>query len=483
MPETSHPRGLDGLPCEIQLQICTELCVHCSGGPSKKFDRWADGDDNQRTLLALSRTSRTFHRLAQPIAFHRFQQIPTNWSTNAFVKFARTLIERPDLAGQVKELCQHCYECGGWSNQQDFSMLKAAADRLGMASVDDPDFQSAEEEDLSPGKFCMELLLALLPNLETLHLMFEDQGNYEQTTYTYLQRRLNKLGSDGTLKRLRRVVFDTEENWGFFFSIPAVGVLHQVAPNLDELVIRHNKGFESMDLAESNLRAMFSGPTQSLRTLRLDHCALSNDSLSTSFLDLLIRHAPKLENFSYRSQTPYFGEGLGTHLTPREMIKCLRPLSDTLKSIDIDLTDHMEEDQDRLVTGRSLAKFEKLEELKLDEQAFCRHYEEGPDAPRRTGDTCLTDLVPPSLKVLTVRLYDDTCLYPDLEELVSSSSRKFPNLKKMIIHTIWRMGSTATYRDCQDAVRAKGQAFEDFVSGTHLELEMHEHRYWLPDVY
>ncbi|KAJ4212801.1 hypothetical protein NW759_011442 [Fusarium solani] len=486
MSETSHSpqkRGLDGLPCEIQLQICTQLCVHCSEDINK-FDRWADGDENQRTLLALSQTSHTFHRLAQPIAFHRFQQIPTNWSTNAFVKFARTLIDRPDLAAQVKELCQHCYEVGGWSTQKDFNMLKAAADRLGMGDEDDANFESAEEEDLSAGKFCMELLIALLPNLETLYLMFEDQGNYEQTTYTYLQRRLNKLGSDGTLKHLRRVILDTEENWGFFFSIPAVGVLHQVAPNLDELIIRHNKGFESMDVAHSNLGAMFSGPTQSLCTLRLDHCALSNDPLSTSFLDLLTRHAPKLEHFSYRSQAPYFGEGLGTHLTPREMIKCLRPLSGTLKSIDIDLTDHLDDDeQSRLVTGRSLAMFEKLEDLRLDEHAFCRHYIEGPDAPRRTANTCLTDLVPPTLKVLTVRVYDDCCLWPDLEELVSSASSKFPNLKKIIVHTIWRMGSTATYRDCQEAVRAKGQAFQDFVDSTHLKLEMHEHRYWLPDVY
>ncbi|KAJ4316051.1 hypothetical protein N0V84_008050 [Fusarium piperis] len=200
--------------------------------------------EKPRTLLALSQTCRSFHRLAQPIAFHRFHQVPSNWHTNAFVKFVRTLIERPDLAGKVKELCQHSYEPSGWSNQQDFDMLMAAANRLGMGSVDDPDFESAKEEDVSAGKFCMELLIALLPNLETLHLMFEDQGNYEHTTYTYLQRRLDNLGSGGTLKHLRRVVLDTEEDWGFFFSTPAVGVLHQVAPNLTELVIRHNKGLE-----------------------------------------------------------------------------------------------------------------------------------------------------------------------------------------------------------------------------------------------
>ncbi|KAL2678628.1 hypothetical protein Neosp_009377 [[Neocosmospora] mangrovei] len=480
MAATGHPRGLGNIPCEIQLQICTQLCVHCSRDPNN-VDRW-DDQDNQRTLLALSQTSRTFYRLAQPLAFHRFQQIPTNRSTNAFVKFARTLIERPDLAGQVKELRQHCYEPGGWSTQEDFSMLKAAAERLGMGSDNDPNFESAEEEDLSPAKFCTELNIALMPNIETLHLMFEDQGNYEQTTYTYLERRLNKLDSDGTLKHLRRVIVDTEENWGFFFSIPAVSVIHQITPNLEELIIRHSKGFESMDLARRNLFAMYSGPRQSLRTLRLDHCALPHDSLSNCFLSLLTRHAASLEHFSYRSQLPYFGEMLGTHLTTENMISCLRPVSNTLKSIDIDLTDHLNDGQKRLVTGETLYMFEKLEDLRLDEHAFCRHYSEGPDAPRSTANTCLTNLVPPTLKVLAVRLFDDSCLWPDLEELVSASS-KFPNLERIIVHTVWRMGSTETYRDCQEAVRAKGQAFRDSVAKTHLELEIHEHRYWLPDVY
>lgn len=469
MPSTRYTRGLGHLPGEIQLQICTQLCIHCCGRTNKP-DRWDDGGQNQRTLLALSQTSRSFHRVAQPIAFHIFQQVPSNRHANAFVKFVRTLLERPDLAQQVKELRQHHYEPGGWSNEQDFNMLKATADRLGMGSVDDPDFESADEEDVSAGKFCMELLIALLPNLETLHLLFEDEGNYEQTTYTYLKRRLDKLGSGGTLKHLRRVILDTEENWGFFFSIPAVGVLHQVAPNLSELVIRHNKGLESMDVARRDLRPMFSGATQSLRTLRLEHCALSNDSLSTSFLDLLIRHAPKLEHFSYRSQLAYFGEGLSEHLTPENIIKHLGPVSGTLKTIDIDLTDHLDDDVTnhpnddlgQLITRSTIAQFEKLEDLRLDEPALCRHQYE-PQEQETLENTCLTDIIPPTLRALAMRLYSNG-IWHDLKELIACSD-EFPNLRKIIIYDVGQTDVKHNFEEFQKELQSKGSK--------QLELEIY----------
>ncbi|KAM0437832.1 hypothetical protein ACHAPT_002197 [Fusarium lateritium] len=470
--------SLCNLPCEIQLLICTHLCIHCSGG-TQAFDRWAGDDDNQQTLLALSQTSRLFHHLAQPVAFHRFQYVPSEWQSNAFVKFVRTLVKRPDLAGHVKELCQHHYEVGNWRSEHDFEMLKVTARHLGMDSEEDGEFESALEQDVSPYKFCMELLIALLPNLEALHLLVEDKGT-EKTTYTYLRRRLKKLGSGGTLKRLRRLIIDTDSNWGAYFTNPVVGVMHQVAPHLEELVLRRNMGFKSMDMAHRNLGIMFSGTTQYIRTLNLHRCALSNDPLSTSFLDLLVKHAPRLERFSYRSQESFFGETLGTHLMPGEIVKCLMPVSGTLKSINIDLTEHWNHDPGSLLTGTAMAMFEYLEDLELDESAFCRHYN-NPETRNTIGHNCLTGLIPPTVKVLTVRLYEVSCVWPDLAELASSSAQ-FPSLKKVIVHALWGLRNEVEPEEFEEEVRSEGDKLRDLVAETHLELEILQRQCDIPDV-
>lgn len=133
---------------------------------------------------------------------------------------------------------------------------------------------------------------------------------------------------------------------------------------------------------------------------------------------------------------------------PRKILKCLLPTSAMLKSIDIDLTDHSMDARDGLTEGSTIAKFTKLETLKLDETAFCRHYSnlDVLEEPNTGGNTCLAEIIPGTLKVLAVRLYEGSHLWPDLAELAACSAR-FPNLKKLTLHAIWRMACSIDRRN------------------------------------
>ncbi|KAM5344023.1 hypothetical protein ACJ41O_012560 [Fusarium nematophilum] len=412
-----RPRhSLGHLPREIQLQICSYLCGHCSG-ETKRFDGWPGVDAGQRALLALSQTSTAFHGLAQPIAYHAFSGVP-----GQFLQFVRTLTERPDLADEVKALRQGTYEPAGWSSEQD-------------------------------------------------------QGNYTQTTYTYLERRMKKLGSAATLERLRRVMLETEETWGFYYSNPAIGVMHRLAPNLEEVVIRCNKGLEG--ISQGTEDRVFPEKPQPIRVLRLIDCALADDPQSELFLDLLVRNAPKLEHFSYGSQLAYFGESMGPHLSHGAMLRCLSPTSATLKSIDIDLTDHSEHDAPSLVTAQTVASFAKLEVLKLDETAFCRHYGTPEQQQDTSGGTCLVEIIPSTLKLLAVRLYDGSRLWPELEELASRSSM-FPNLQKLVVYAISRLFSPIDWSVFKEQVRHEAKKLQELFDKTHIKLEVTEHSDYLP---
>jgi hypothetical protein len=395
---------------------------------------------SRKALLALSQTSTTFRDIAQPLAYRMFDAVPNN-----YVKFVRTLVERPDLASHVKEIHEDTYEIGGWSDEDDFDFLKTVAVGLGMEDEQDPEFNSAVEDDLSPGQFSMEILLALVPNLEVLELCINAQGNYEETTFKHLQRRRNRVGPAAKLHHLRRLQIqpDWQDHWGVWFSTPAVGVLLHMAPNLEHLAIVRNKGFDYE--ADADIPAIFPNPPLSLRTIQLRNCALS-DEWSKPFVERLIGFAPRLEHFYYSAQVVYIGEMLGLHFSPQEFVNCLRSRRKTLKTIDVDLEEHMVDSWAELVTGDVLAEFENLEVLKLDDHAFCRHYV-NPNTNNRhiiaSRATCLTDLVTQSIKELGIKIHERSHVWPDLAELAASSAQ-YPNLERVVVRAVFRMRSTVT---------------------------------------
>jgi len=92
-------------------------------------------------------------------------------------------------------------------------------------------------------------------------------------------------------------------------------------------------------------------------------------------------------------------------------LKSVRP---SLHYLDLDLT-KSSSDPLALITPSSLTKFGKLETLKLTDTIFCNH---GSLVFRTDSQaTCLTDILPSTVRELTVRVDENTGAWPDIVHL------------------------------------------------------------------
>lgn len=434
--DTSARGGLSSFPREILSMICENLCSHCTSNTrdSKELD-WGNVP---KALLALSQTCRVLREIAQPITYHVLAYVPYY---SYFPKFIRTLDERPDLAAQIRWLRQHTYECGGWNydKAEDIELVKGVAKRLGMQRENDEDFESADEEDTSLGKFCIELLIALAPNLEALQVYVENDGNYEGTKYYYTAERRRQVGlKAASLHRLKRLEFLTDDDWGVSANVPGVPVLLSLAPNLEHLSLYGCKGLShEWDEEDEETGTIFrDGAGSSLRVVEFKGSALEGDGDTDSLISDIVSHAPHLERFSYQSQAAYLGEHIDVHFSARDFLGCLRPTKNSLKFLNIDLTEHsLHGRSGETVVPQVLQGFTALETVKLDDTSFCRH-RGNPEVP----STCLTDTLPANLKTLVLRLYEGAHAWADLERLAVESG-KFPKLRRVQIENILRMHS------------------------------------------
>ncbi|CAG9988234.1 unnamed protein product [Clonostachys byssicola] len=433
---SSGSGGLSKFPREILSMICENLCSHCTSKPQDGKD--LDWGNLPSALLALSKTCRVLREIAQPITYHVVASVP-NYAQ--FPKFIRTLDERPDLAAQIRWLCQHTYECGGWDydNAEEVELVKGVAKRLGMQREDDVDFESADEEDTSLGKFCIELLIALAPNLEALQVYMENDGNYEGTKYYYTAERRRQIGLEAaSLHRLKRLEIVTDDDWGVSANVPGIPVLLSLAPNLEHLSLYRCKGLsDEWDGEDEESRIIFrNGAISSLRVVEFKGSALEGDADTDSLISGIVSRAPQLERFSYQSQAAYLGEHIDVHFSARDFLRCLRRTKNSLKFLNIDLTEHsLHSDSGETIESHVLQSFTALETVKLDDTSFCRH-RGNPEVP----STCLTDTLPTNLKTLVLRLYEGSQAWADLERL-AAESRKFPNLRRVQIENILRMHS------------------------------------------
>ncbi|KAK7222796.1 hypothetical protein V2G26_010799 [Clonostachys chloroleuca] len=229
---TRTPRGLSEFPVEVLSIVCSYLCLHCR--PDTKIPIYEIDDcrrKNRKALVALSRPCSTFRDLAQPLIYHFLPYLP---SVEKFPKLVRTLEERPDLARQVKRICRDPNTSCGWDilEEEEVELIKSVARRLGMEREDDPYFEDAEEADMSAEELCFEVLVAMLPNLESLEITLEEyQIRAEDPHFIYLQERYNKLKSAAASARLKHLIFDGD--WGFNVDNRAITSFLNISPNLE----------------------------------------------------------------------------------------------------------------------------------------------------------------------------------------------------------------------------------------------------------
>ncbi|KAM6484565.1 hypothetical protein HDV62DRAFT_379023 [Trichoderma sp. SZMC 28011] len=246
------PASLMTMPDEILIKICEDLCRHGSGELHWK--------NREGALTRLSLTCRHLRDVAQPILHH--EAIPRN-----MVPFVRTLIERPDLAAQIRTL----YTDEAWGDSKrdtDINIFREEAQRLNHGNRNKWT-QATLDDKFKYHHRLSELALALLPNVKKIALFVPSKPEQE----------LDELfGAHVALKSLRSLTVLPSEpvDFGRFRSILAM------MPRLERLQIEECHCItQSLPLAE-------------IRTLIITESCISMRSLQT-----IIQSCPKLEHFEY----------------------------------------------------------------------------------------------------------------------------------------------------------------------------------------
>ncbi|KAL2024326.1 hypothetical protein VTK56DRAFT_8808 [Thermocarpiscus australiensis] len=228
------PFKLAALPDDIIREVCILCCSHCT---------WVRIEHDQ-ALSSFCRVSRRFRYIAQPILYHHFF-LDFKGDFRLLVLFLRTLVERPDLASQVRKLsitAGKLHRRGTADADVEFELLEsivaASSTRLGVAR---PVRMSAH------GFYCavVQLLVALSPRVEYLRLELDSANKPLASEDMWV---FNQL-ADSTvpprpllpcLKRIRYREVSPYSSDGA--TLGTISSLLSLAPNLQEMEVVQNGG-------------------------------------------------------------------------------------------------------------------------------------------------------------------------------------------------------------------------------------------------
>ncbi|CAG9990687.1 unnamed protein product [Clonostachys byssicola] len=415
---------------------------------------------NREALVALSRTCSTFRDLAQPLIYHFLPYLP---GVEKFPKLVRTLEERPDLARQVKQICRDPNTSCGWDilEEEEVELIKSVARRLGMEREDDPYFEDAEEVDMSAEELCFEVLVAMVPNLESLEIRLEEyQIRAEDPHFIYLQERYDQLKSAAASVHLRHLIFDGA--WGFNADNRAITSFLNISPKLEH--------FELLGcFSPFSGRVFQDSVKRPLRVVEMDRCFLQEEPASHTFLRDIIAHAPDLQRFEYSLGASWAeSEGINQLLSAPGFVACLQPVQSSLTSLNIDFTAHSYVALPSHVLQKgSLRAFSKLETLLLDDTSICIHHHEKEAAP-----SCLVDNIPPNLHTLKLRVCQDTSIWGDLEKL-SADIQRFPQLKELVVNvTEHSYGENIDPEEVRSMIHSYGRELATALLGSSVAFTL-----------
>ncbi|KAJ1332040.1 F-box/TPR repeat protein Pof3 [Microdochium nivale] len=412
--------GCPPLPTEILHQICHYLCAFCHEHPGLD----ADGSGT-RALAALCLVSKSFAAVAQPHVYH----VASGLSSGE--NLIRTLCERADLARHVRTFnSDNVYHTSDrWTHYLE---LVGSATRLGLLA-DGEEFPAPKYERF--GHLFDQLLFILATRLENLRIEISDAQLSEGLEYSILGKRVaalrnrsqaNEPTPEAPLSHLRVLYLHTHYDWGYGLEIPAIAtVLEAAAPTLEQLIVSR-----CTDSSFSEDGALRHIQLPRLKVLALDGCAFEGEN--SSHLPLFkhfCESTSQLEEFHYIAASAWIGENLAEYATALDLVRCVRSCAETLRAMTLDISAFASAMVSRpKLPARSLAEFERLEELRLEDTSFCHHLGE-PDSAA-TPRTCLTGLLPASIKRLVVRMYDGTPAWGDLHELAEHVMLgRFPELQ------------------------------------------------------
>ncbi|KAJ6440580.1 hypothetical protein O9K51_06370 [Purpureocillium lavendulum] len=403
------------LSVELQRMICAQLCWHCCDIMHEVTEYLVECRD---ALMALSVTSRQMRAIAQPFIYH---YVPGSYQPGRprLWPFIRTLNSRPDLAASVKWLGSLIH-IPPFNEAAAIKQCKDIGRSRQLFLDGDPDFNVftgpvnaiSERENcdaLLLNKYLAELVVTLTTGIEMLDFGIEMDDlimDTVETTCPFLASRFKRLQETPGLSSLRALKLSPVSTAGFRAAASGISVLLRAAPNLEQLRFDGCAGPWRGDRLEAD--DDFYVPYEPL-DMRV-HVPVMENLRSLSFVE---RQCPRLEHFQYRSQRPspeYVEFDLGD-IKHHRLISALQPAQETLRVLDLYIRG-ISEAADVPKIGPLLAKFKRLEVLKLDELAFCQHLNHDPArAYPSDRNTCIIEMLPPTR--MYTRKTEERIMTPD----------------------------------------------------------------------
>lgn len=166
---------LERLPAEILHIVCSQLCTHCCEAQTGRTDPHNDPAERveirlrRSALASLSRTLTLFRAIATPYLYHFVFHQPPEDKGETLTSLLRTIIQRPDLAQAVKHI-EVDHVNPGFTVPQDLAeqFYRFAVGPSGLY------YPEWSDDPCHRVRAYLELLLLQTPNVQTLHLLVDD---------------------------------------------------------------------------------------------------------------------------------------------------------------------------------------------------------------------------------------------------------------------------------------------------------------------
>ncbi|KAG8675896.1 hypothetical protein FPOAC2_01978 [Fusarium poae] len=411
-PEKSQFNLINNLPTELLKYVFSRFCFHCHSPQSIN-----DPEVNRTyahelrlgsaNLLALSQTSKRCRRIAMPILFHQV-------GSDITLRYMLQVLDRDrDLAPNIKILHLPYY----MTDECRSVLYKTASSFAGMSMS----YRLALED---PYDVQINTLLGLASNLQALTIRFSGEG----INLDFFEKTLTQRGFKARFADLRYLELEADDFVTFSAAGSGLSFLLQQSPQLETLVLRGIEQAESPSYGPE-----FEDPKSNMALPNLKELQIRGWSFRESCNDRhpllkLFHRAKNLTSFKYvidKGPGSYSEERPQVHhVAPKYLLRYLN--SEKLQYLHLDfklnstgphilgLTTYFDlRDPPRfestIITREQLGRFTNLTSLTLDPLCFCRHVSEG-TLDRQKFDhqkTCLTDLLTPSIRDLTLLLKGD----------------------------------------------------------------------------
>ncbi|OAQ58108.1 hypothetical protein VFPPC_11320 [Pochonia chlamydosporia 170] len=458
--------NLLSLPTECLTEICSHLCLHCTL-PFPRSMSIYKGFDELRALKSISESCQRLRAIAQPILFHALG--PQN-DSNAFLWL---IVSRPDLGDRTRQIRFNS------NSGEDVEVLEDLGKKLNLLLPNQTSPEGHTAWNLAKPTFAFEILLSLLPNLEsytTPIFCYGDQAN-ENTgpfMYSHLTRRAEHLHPRPALPSLRTLTIASGylgQRADDASTLQPIVALLNAAPNLHRL--RIVPFFEGHIFTLDNLS---DEALQKVKVMDFLHFPLTswNGENTNAEIQTFASLCPRLEEVNLCTESDSNPYAEHREFSPTQIILALSRASATLKRIDIDTSDSAVT-TDHANLDSALSSLECLESLSLDEQSFCHHGLQEPNlmTQEHNDASCISSILPDTVKHLSIKLGKSLRAIDDVVELGGQVvAGKFTNLNLVDVVFGKYAGYSVDISDAQRGVILG--AFKDTPVNVYFRYVAHD---------